>query len=311
MAVFIFTSGHSFPCGRFRFRLSPAISDMICTTRNSFPLEERILNQNKHIKKDKTTRTSWDPLAAWYDSWMGQNGSQHHRKLAIPALMALLQPQPKERVLDIGAGQGVLAPAVVEAGAHYLGVDLSGRLLRRARRHHSRLRPQACFVQGDARQLARVEGVEQGAYDAAVFLLSIQDMDPLGQVLASAAWALRANGRLAILMTHPCFRVPRQSGWGWDENRKLRFRRVDRYLTALPVPLRPYPGGVSTSFHRPLQAYINGLGRCGVLVDRIKEVPVRDVLTFKKQRKADRRANEEIPLFLGIRAIKITQETDS
>jgi hypothetical protein len=36
---------------------------------------------------------------------------------------------------------------------------------------------------------------------------------------------------MVLLLTHPCFRVPRQSGWGWDEQRKLQYRRVDRYLT--------------------------------------------------------------------------------
>ncbi len=47
-------------------------------------------------------------------------------------------------------------------------------------------------------------------------MLSIQDMDPLSDVLESAAWAPNLDGRVVILMTHPCFRVPRQSGWGWD-----------------------------------------------------------------------------------------------
>ena len=42
-------------------------------------------------------------------------------------------------------------------------------------------------------------------------------VDPLEPALASAAWALRPGGRLALLLTHPCFRIPRQSGWGWDE----------------------------------------------------------------------------------------------
>jgi hypothetical protein len=116
-------------------------------------------------------------------------------------------------------------------------------------------------------------------------------------------------------MTHPCFRVPRQSGWGWDANRKLQFRRVDHYLTPLQVPLKAYDEqvrqgkdrqkGVSRSFHRPLQSYVNALGESGLLLDRICEIP-SDLTQHKgERRKAKTRADEEIPLFLGLRALKM------
>ena len=39
----------------------------------------------------------------------------------------------------------------------------------------------------------RPRGSDPASFDAAVFLLSIQDMDPLEQVLASASWAVRAR----------------------------------------------------------------------------------------------------------------------
>ena len=55
--------------------------------------------------------TSWDALAQWYDGWMGEEGSLHHRAVAVPVLLALLDAEPGEQILDVGAGQGVLAPA--------------------------------------------------------------------------------------------------------------------------------------------------------------------------------------------------------
>ncbi|MBN9391866.1 MAG: class I SAM-dependent methyltransferase [Chloroflexi bacterium] len=249
--------------------------------------------------------TSWEHLAQWYDGWVGEEGSKHHRRLAIPTVLELLDLQPGEKVIDLGAGSGVLAPFVHATRAIYTGVDLSPSLLGYARRYHG---SQGRFLAGDSRYLDRVIGPEGGSFDAGVFLLSIQDMNPLEEVLKSAAWALRTGGRLVILMTHPCFRVPRQSGWGWDEGRKLRFRRVDRYLTALAVPLKPYQGGkagVSRSFHRPLEDYINGLGNCGLLVDCFREVPGYSLPQAKLDSKADQTAREEIPLFLGIRARKL------
>ncbi len=245
---------------------------------------------------------SWDPVAEWYAGWVGAEGSEHHRRLAIPALLELLQPTAGEHVLDVGCGPGVLAPHVAAAGARYTGVDASRKLVAFARRHHG---AHGRFVTGDATRLREVPELAEGGLDAAVFLLSIQDIDPLEDALASAAWALRPGGRVVMLMTHPCFRVPRQSGWGWDTQRRLRYRRVDRYLTRLAVPMKGYGrGGATRSYHRPLGAYVNGLAACGLLVDGVHEIPTYKTHPPGAQARAERMAMREIPLFLGLRAVK-------
>lgn len=245
----------------------------------------------------------WDPLADWYTGWVGEAGSEHHRYLAIPAVLDLLAPARGEQILDIGAGPGVLAPAIAKAGASYLGVDASPRLLAYARRTHG---AHGRFLLGDAARLDQLPELRGGSFDGAVFLLSVQDMDPLDAVLASAAWALCSGGRLVILMTHPCFRVPRQSGWGWDEGRKLRFRRVDRYLTPLAVPLKTYPGGrgATRSYHRPLEVYVSSLANCGLLIDRLLELPTYQIAAEGPHARAESLANREFPVFLGLRAWK-------
>lgn len=203
--------------------------------------------------------TSWEPVADWYAGRVGREGSRHHREMAVPALLELLEPGPGEAILDVGAGPGVLAPAISGAGARYTGVDASGKMVRYARRFHGQ---QGRFLQADARWLREVPELRQSRFDAVVFLLSIQDMQPLQVVLDAAAWALKPGGREVLLMTHPCFRVPRLSGWGWDEGRKIRYRRVDRYLSALSVPMKAYRRGdgrgATWSYHRPLEAYITG-----------------------------------------------------
>ncbi len=253
-------------------------------------------------------RTSWDPVAEWYQGMVGEGGHKYHRRYAIPAILDLLAPRAGEYILDIGCGPAPLAPFIADAGAHYVGVDASPRLLEAARQHHGR---DGRFILGDARELHDLPGIHAGDFDAVTFLLSIQDMDPLDAVLRSAAWALRPGGNIVMLMTHPCFRVPRQSGWGWDEGRKLRFRRVDRYLTPLPVPMKPPSGGATRSFHRPLEAYINGLAAHGMLTEQIAEIPAFDERDKKGQVRADNLSDREIPLFLGIRAVKLDKRTTS
>jgi ubiquinone/menaquinone biosynthesis C-methylase UbiE len=244
-------------------------------------------------------------VATWYDGWVGDRGSAYHRELAIPALLDLLDPRRGERVLDVGGGQGVLAPALVEAGASVTVVDASAKLVAAAKRRHGRLRD-ARFLVGDARRLPAVAGVEAGSFDAATVLLAIQDMDPLDDVVRGIEWALRPLARVVLLMTHPAFRQPRHSGWGYDEGRKLTYRRVDGYLTEMAVPMKSLGGGLPTrSFHRPISAYVNALAEAGFVTDAMVEIP--DLPPDRRPGKAvrgDARANAEIPIFLGLRAVR-------
>ncbi|HEX2190479.1 MAG TPA: methyltransferase domain-containing protein [Longimicrobiaceae bacterium] len=183
-------------------------------------------------------------------------------------------------------------------------MDASRRLLAFARRHHG---SHGRFLLGDATRLGELPELRDASFDAAVFLLSIQNIDPLEDALASAAGLLRPGGRMVLLMTHPCFRVPRQSGWGWDAGRRLRFRRVDRYLTPLAVPAKAYGGerrGATRSYHGPLGAYVNGLASCGLLADAVREIPTHREAPPGPRSRAERLAGREIPLFLGLRATR-------
>ena len=93
----------------------------------------------------------WDPVADWYDGWVGDKGSIHHTKLAIPAVMELLAVKPNEKILDIGCGQGVLAQYIVSAQGLYTGIDVSEQLIKIAK---NRKLANAEFIRGDARRLS-------------------------------------------------------------------------------------------------------------------------------------------------------------
>ena len=247
--------------------------------------------------------SAWDRQATWYDGWVGAEGSRYHQGIVLPVALELLDPREGEEILDIGGGQGVLAPAVARAGAGYTGVDASPRLIDTARRRHGR---HGKFAVGDARNLPAVRQLTRGGYDGAAFLLSIQDMDPLEPVFTSLDWALRPAGRVVIVMTHPAFRQPRHSGWGFDEGRKLTYRRVDAYLTPMSVPMKSVGGSAPTrSFHRPLEAYVNGLAAVGLAVDALRELPDLPPGERPGRRGSRGKADAEIPLFLALRARRV------
>jgi len=71
------------------------------------------------------TKQRWDP-------------ERYHRNASFVAelgapLIALLAPQPGERVLDLGCGHGTLTEKLVAAGASVLGVDASAEQVAAAR----------------------------------------------------------------------------------------------------------------------------------------------------------------------------------
>lgn len=223
----------------------------------------------------------------------------YHQATAIPAVLDLLRPGRGEEILDLGAGQGVLAPYVAARGSRYTGIDASPSLIEIARRRHGR---HGRFLVGDTRDLSAIAGIRAQGHDAAVFMLSIQDMDPLEPIFGSLDWALRDVSRVVLFMTHPAFRQPRHAGWGFDPARRLTYRRVDAYLGEMAVPMKSLGPARTVAFHRPISAYVNGLAAIGFAVDALVEIPDLPTMERPRGRRAATRADEEIPLFLGMRA---------
>lgn len=260
-------------------------------------------------KQSLTSRSSqsWDGVAEWYAGWSGPRGSIHHRKLAIPAVLHAVDGQPGEQLLDIGCGPGALAEPVFRQGLSYTGVDLSRKLITQARKHNAGANRH--FVLANATDPGLKARLQGASFDAAVFMLSLQDINPLQPAIDNAAALLRAGGRLVILMTHPCFRIPRQSGWGWDGGRQLQFRRVDSYLSPLNIPMQRHQSGqgVTRSYHRPLQQYVRALSQCGLFINLLEEIPMTETVNQQQRiSRSERRALQEIPLFLLLRAVKIS-----
>ncbi|MEK9195683.1 MAG: SAM-dependent methyltransferase, partial [Patescibacteria group bacterium] len=100
------------------------------------------------------------------------------------------------------------------------------------------------------------------------------------------------------------FRIPQRSSWGWDEVKRIQYRRIDSYLTESAITVDMHPGSkkkeTTLSFHRPLQTYVNAFIKHGFVMTRMEEW-----ISHKQSMKGPRQAAEdhsrkEIPLFLMI-----------
>ena len=256
--------------------------------------------------KQPAADRGWDPVAAWYDKLVGESGSDYHRHLILPAALRLLDMRPGETVIDICCGQGVLAKFLLDKGiARFTGVDASPKLLDMARLRHGE-DPRIKWVLAD---VCRPGEWADGNHDAAACLMAAHDVADLAAMLSNIHRALKPGGRAVFVLMHPCFRIPRQSHWGWDADQKIQFRRIDSYATPLEIPITTHPGkntGELTRFHhRPLAEILTSLGQSGLAVTACEELySHRRSQATGPFSKAEHRAAAEFPLFLALRAVR-------
>jgi SAM-dependent methyltransferase len=164
----------------------------------------------------------WSRFHQRYDELLGGYGS---------AAIARADPKPGERFVDVGCGAGATTLEIgrsVSAEGSVLGVDLSGPMLRTARR---RARKEGVtnvrFVQADAANYR----FESGSIDGVVSRFGIMFFDDPVRAFAHMGRALRPGGRLAIVC--------------WQEGLANEWITVPGGALAqhLPVPQLGDPGG--------------------------------------------------------------------
>src|SRR6516165_3791893 len=74
----------------------------------------------------------WNRNTQFWDARMGE-GNTFHKTLIEPTQERLLNVRPGQRILDIACGNGQFARRLARLGACVLGVDISERMIERAR----------------------------------------------------------------------------------------------------------------------------------------------------------------------------------
>lgn len=261
------------------------------------------MKDKKHAHAKSDTPTDWGQVARWYDQLVGQAGSEYHREVILPGTLRLLGLQRGDRALDVACGQGVLCRLLHKGGVHVVGIDAAAELLTLA---VQRSDPAIQYRKADARDLSMLPAEH---FDAAACVLAIQNINPLAPVFENIARCLRPRGRVVLVLMHPCFRSPRFTHWGWDEEHATQYRRVDRYLMPRKEPIVTHPGVnpnlYTWSFHRPMQAYVKTMRNAGLLIDAMEEWTSHKMSQTGPRSAAENQARKEIPMFLALRGVKI------
>lgn len=253
-----------------------------------------------------THSTSWQKVGKWYDDAVGEQGHYYHQSLIIPQGMKLLQLNSDSpvAVLDLACGQGILSRHIPK-NATYVGVDIASQLIRAARQYNKN--PHYQYLTGDVTQPLPVDKTD---FTHAAIILALQNIEEPLKVFQNAFKHLKPGSPFLIVLNHPCFRIPRQSSWKVDEANKTQYRRIDRYMSDMKIPIQTHPGQgkespATWSFHHPLSSYSHWLNEAGFTIDLIEEWCSNKV-SEGKAAKMENRSRAEIPLFMAILARKKT-----
>ena len=249
-------------------------------------------------KKDATsqTSTSWQNVHGWYDKKVGKSGHEYHQSVIFPKLL----PQLKGSVVDLACGQGVLGRQLPKT-ATYAGYDIAPDFIRLAKEQDT-LKNHAYYVQDVTKPIKSSE-----TFDHATVLLAAQNIENLSGLVKNGKKLLKEGGAFHLVLNHPCFRIPRQTAWGEEKERKIRYRRVDRYLSPLSIPIQAHPSQgkdspTTLSFHKSLQDFMKPFFEAGFTLANLEEWTSPKKSEGGKAKMEDR-AREEIPLFLYLKFV--------
>ena len=115
------------------------------------------------------------------------------------AVVAAVEPQPGQRILDLAAGTGSSTLPLVQAGADAVACDFSAGMIEVGRKRY----PEVTFVQGDALQLPFADE----EFDAVTISFGLRNVNNTQTALREMLRVTKPGGRLVICeFSHPTWK---------------------------------------------------------------------------------------------------------
>jgi SAM-dependent methyltransferase len=181
-----------------------------------------------------------------------------------PALRAMLPDLRGRTVLDLGCGFGWFCRWAREQGAaHVQGIDVSERMLARAR---ATTRDTAItYIRADMEDL----DLPVEAFDVAYSSLAFHYIANLEGLMSAVYRSLVPGGSLVCSVEHPLFTAPSEPNWSVNAAGR-RTWPIDGYLEEGPRSRDWLAKGVIKQ-HRTLATYINLLLQLGFVLSHVEE----------------------------------------
>jgi len=164
----------------------------------------------------KQAEEAWDKLADWYSA---RKMGSYEFKIQLPAILNLLGNLRKKSLIDIGCGPGNYSVEFAKKGANVLGIDLSQKMLDKARNNAKMADVNLTLQKADAHLIR----CPDNSFDIAVIILAILNE----KIIKEAARVLKPGGLLLISDTHPTLEAKGR----WKSNKIGAPRIIEDYFS--------------------------------------------------------------------------------
>jgi len=215
----------------------------------------------------ETLPSRWDTNASFWVRIIREHRDKYRSELTDPAMLDAIGPPAGSAVLDAGCGEGYLSRILARSDAMVTGVDSSAKLIEAARTQNLTDKLPISFDIANVDELPYLDNM----FDLVVCNHLINDLQDPGKAISEFARILRSDGRLIILMLHPCFYNKHaerdQTTNGLIAVSYFETRNIEQTfeVDGLTSPV------ANTAWFRPLEFYTEELRRSGFAITSLTE----------------------------------------
>lgn len=199
----------------------------------------------------------YDAIADWY--------AEFSRDWDAGPLTLLPADVGGQRVLDLACGHGTASRYLARRGARVTGLDVSARMLDRARQTEADEPLGISYVHGDAAGTRWWDGVP---YDGVLCHMALMDIDDLDGAVSAAAAVLAPGGWFSFSVFHPCYPGGPEGSWSglpsWPPEHGYS---TEGWWTTQGEGVR----GRAGANHRMLSTYLNAVLGAGLQIEQVAE----------------------------------------
>lgn len=235
------------------------------------------MGQDNQTFDDGAVAAAWDRQAEqWSDAV--QAGLDVYREFyTLPAFLDFMPEISGLQVLDLGCGEGSNTRRFAQLGGRMTGIDLSARMIERARRSEQE---EPLGIRYDTGSFSNLAIYPPESFDAALSTMALMDGPNFEAAMREAHRVLVPGGWMAFSILHPCF-ITRAAGWLRTEDGEFEGLRVGGYFDKAQYAeswrFKKHPDAAGLPpfevprFPRTLSDYVNAVCAAGFRITRIEE----------------------------------------
>ncbi|MFC1693787.1 class I SAM-dependent methyltransferase [Candidatus Latescibacterota bacterium] len=227
----------------------------------------------------------------WEDAlsrWSVRSGQDKNYRWHVvhPAIVSILSTGHRGndlRILDLGCGDGIILDDLKNRELFsdkglYLGIDMSQKLIEKARDSHSW--GNAVFLQGnlsDSNLAGKI--IERGAgWDCVLSVFVIQEIPDCESFIENLSKVVEPDSLVVIITVHPDFAEWLKQNGGMKAAEDITSRSEPenppwRWAGSYPIVDEPHDVFYLPYFHRTIEDYRSLFARFGMIIDTVLELP--------------------------------------